>query len=98
MTYRLLVRRQAKSDLRRAARWYELQRPGLGRDFVAQVEAALERVTANPQQYQVLHRDIRRAIPRKFPFGVFYRIDGNNIIVFAIIHLHQDPAAWRERG
>src|SRR5271167_3190029 len=34
----------------------------LGREFVAEVDAALSRVAESPLQYQVLHRETRRAI------------------------------------
>jgi plasmid stabilization system protein ParE len=97
VTYRLVVRRQAKLDLRRATRWYEEQRLGLGRELVAQVENVLDRITDNPPQWQVIYRDVRRAIVQKFPYGVFYRIDGSDIVVFAIVHLHRDPFSWQQR-
>ena len=67
MTYRLIVRRQAKADIRAASRWYERQRSGLGRAFVQQVDLLLDRVRQNPLQYQFVHRGIRRAIPRSSP-------------------------------
>jgi toxin ParE1/3/4 len=52
VSYALLVRRQAKSDLQRAAKWYEKQRTGLGREFVSEVERTLRRVADNPFLYQ----------------------------------------------
>lgn len=97
MKYRLLVRRGAKADVHAAARWYELQRPGLGREFVTEVDAALNRVAETPFQYQVLHREARRAIVHRFPFGVFYRIEASNIVVFCVTHLHRDPTTWKAR-
>lgn len=97
MTYRLVVRRQAKADIRKAARWYESQRAGLGRAFVQQIDALLDRVRLNPMQYQVVHREVRRAIPRRFPYGVFYRIDGEDVLVFAVVDLHRDPSIWQDR-
>ena len=41
MKYELLLRGRAKADIRRAAKWYERQREGLGREFVAEVDSAL---------------------------------------------------------
>ena len=76
-------------------RRYELQRPGLGREFVAEVDAAMSRVAQNPLQYQVLHRETRRAIVRRFPYGVFHRIERSTIIVFCVSHLHRDPTSWQ---
>jgi hypothetical protein len=69
--YRLLVKRRAKGDVRFAALWYELQRPGLGREFVAAVDAALNRVVENPLNWQVLHREARHAIVHRFPYGIY---------------------------
>ena len=97
MTYRLVVRRQAKADIREAARWYERQRIGLGRTFVQQIDTLLDLIRLNPMQYQIVYREVRRAIPRRFPYGVFYRIGGSEILVFAVVDLHRDPSIWQDR-
>ena len=97
MSYRLLIRRQAKTDLRRATRWYEKQLPGLGRESIAEVEAMLNRIVENPLQYQTIYRETRRSQTRRFPYGIFYRIEDAHIVVFAIVHLHRDDSAWRDR-
>ena len=97
MTYRLTVRRPVKADIRRAAQWYEGQRPGLGRVFVQQIDALLSRLRVNPMQYQIVHREIRRAIPPRFPYGVFYRVQGQTVLVFAVVDLHRDPSTWQDR-
>ena len=97
MTYRLVVRRQAKADIREAARWYEGERTGLGRAFVRQIDALLDRVHSNPMQYQVVHREVRRAIPHQFPYGVFYVREGDTITVLACFHAKRDPTTWLER-
>jgi plasmid stabilization system protein ParE len=97
VTYRLVVTRRAKADVRTAARRYEVQRPELGREFVAEVDATLRRVAENPLHYQALHRETRRAIVHRFPYGTFYRIEGNTIVVLFVGHLHRDPALWAAR-
>lgn len=97
MTYRLVVRRQAKADIREAAGWYERQRGGLGHSFVRQIDALLDRIRLNPMQHPIVHREVRRAIPRRFPYGVFYRIDGSEVLVFAVVDLHRDPSIWQDR-
>ena len=89
MKYELVIRGQAKADVGRAAKWYERQRDGLGREFVAEVDAVFARIEANPEQYQVRYREIRHAVLRRFPYGVFYRIRSSLIIVSAVVHLRQ---------
>ena len=95
MKYELLIRGRAKRDVRRAAKWYERQREGLGREFVVEVDAALQRIAGNPEQYEVVHREIRHTILRRYPYGVFYRIRANKISVFAVVHLKRDEILWK---
>src|SRR5712692_1600144 len=35
--------------------------------------------------------------PARFPYGLFYRIDGSAVLVFAVVHLHRDPSTWQDR-
>ena len=97
MSYRLQVRVQAKRDLRQAAKWYEQRLSGLGREFVAEVDAVIERIEQNPLLYQPIYREIRRGITHRFPYGVFYRIDQQEIVVFPIVHLQRDVSSWKDR-
>ena len=95
MTYQVLVRGKAKADIRRAAKWYEYQREGLGKEFVGEVDAAISRIQANPEQYELIHREIRNAVLRRFPYGVFYRIQTVKISVFAFLHLKRDDVSQK---
>ncbi|MEE8587437.1 MAG: type II toxin-antitoxin system RelE/ParE family toxin [Acidobacteriota bacterium] len=97
MTYQLLIRGRAKADVSAAARWYELQRRGLGHEFVAEVDAALNRLAQNPLQYQALYRQARRVIVQRFPYGIFYRIEADKIVVFCVIDLRRNPSTWMKR-
>jgi len=93
--YELVVRSRAKADIRRAAKWYEKQRKGLGVTFVAEVDKAIAQIEANPEQFQVIYQDIRHAITHRFPYGVFYRIKKNTIVVSALIHLQRSNVPWK---
>lgn len=97
MNYRLLVRSQAKRDLRHSVKWYETQLAGLGREFVVEVDAVLGRISENPSLYQPVYRDVRRAVTHRFPYGIFYRIDQDEIVVFAVVHVYRDVTSWQDR-
>jgi plasmid stabilization system protein ParE len=86
VTYQLIVEPGAESDFSAAARWYERQRPGLGSAFIQQIDRLFDRVRTNPTQYQIIYRDVRRAVARGFPYGVIYRVDG-----FEIRVAHEQP-------
>ena len=89
--------REAEADLAEAFEYYEAQLPGLGHEFVATVEQQLERVVENPVQYQVLHRGVRRAVMRRFPYAVFYLAEGEAVVVLAIEHQARNPEHWKQR-
>jgi plasmid stabilization system protein ParE len=93
----LEIRPQAEREAREAAQWYQHESPGLGPAFLEVVEHALGRIAENPLQFPVVHRDIRRALLRQFPYGVFFRIRPGAIRVLAIVHLSRDPSTWQKR-
>ena len=98
MTYTFTVRPEAEADLAEAKRWYDERREGLGADFVLCVEEALEKVRRNPEIHPVVYRDVRRAIVRRFPYGVFCRIVGAKIIVLGVFHGRRNPRSWQSRA
>ena len=95
---RVVVRRAAAADIEDAYEWYESQRPGLGEESLAALKSTQSRVLEQPEAYPVLHRGTRRAlIPQRFPYGLFYRVHGDTIVVVACMHARRDPRRWRRR-
>jgi plasmid stabilization system protein ParE len=42
---------------------------------------------------------IRRALLSRFPFGIFYRLEGGAVVVvLAILHGSRRPRSWGERA
>ena len=92
-----ILRPAASADLEEAYAWYEGQRRGLGDEFRDEVDAAFAMILENPHACAVLHRDTRRAVLRRFPYCVFYRIVEDDIIVVACLHGKRNPRLWRKR-
>ena len=74
MTYEVQVRRAAELDIAEAQVWYETQQPGLGAELRSEVSRVIDRLAATPLIYQIVHRDVRRAIVRRFPDLIWYRV------------------------
>ena len=87
----------AVDDLRDAVNWYEEQRPALGARFAGQIDDLLAVIAESPLQFPVVHLDIRRALVRPFPYGVFFRDLEEAVRVIGIIHLRRAPSTWRTR-
>ena len=98
MTLGLIVRPLAERDIRAAHSHYERERPGLGIQFEEALNSAIARILEYPMTYSRAHRDVRRVVLERFPYGLFYRIRGNMVHVLAVKHLSRHPSRWQRRG
>ena len=94
---KLRVSRAAETDLAEAAACYDQQFGGLGARLLDEVEAALGRIASFPDAWQPLSENTRRSRLQRFPYGVIYRVQGDELLVLAVAHLHREPGHWRER-
>jgi plasmid stabilization system protein ParE len=94
---RLVLRLLAKADLREARDWYEARQTGLGQSFLECVEATLSLIQDHPQIYPKVDPAVRRASIDRFPFGIFYRVDGETVRVIAVLHKARNPEHWQRR-
>ena len=93
----LSVNPQAEEETQKAARWYEDESQGLGAAFLELVEQTLTAISENPLRFPLVYRDVRRALLRRFPYGVFFRVRPDRIRVLSIMHLSRDPNRWQRR-
>ncbi len=89
--------RPAELEMIEAARYYELQAPGLGNDFLDRIDAAVQDIGEHPERWPVIQSNIRRRLVHRFPYALLYRIDSDEIVVQATMHLRRRPAYWQER-
>jgi plasmid stabilization system protein ParE len=80
-----------------AAIWYEEQSAGLGHQFLDEAMACLSVIAETPLVYPIVHRNTRRALIRRFPFGIYYRTNASAVMVVAIMHGSRNPQRWKSR-
>ena len=85
----------AQQELDEAVQWYEAQSPGLGARFLAEGLHAFGVIQQFPTAWHPLSANTRRL--KRFPYGVIYATETNEIIVIALAHLHRKPAYWSTR-
>lgn len=88
----------AEDELNSAVNYYEDCRPGLGFEFADEVYLAIERIISYPQAWQSIDGEIRRSLVNRFPFGVLYSVEKNEIFIIAVMHLHMKPGYWKRRN
>ena len=82
---------RSKDDVELAFAWYEKQRRGLGFEFLDCVEVSLNNILSFPEMYGKIYSSFRRCVVRRFPFSVFYTIEGNEIVIHSVFDNRQDP-------
>ncbi len=82
----------AVADIIRAAEWYDDQQPGLGDEFVAEVDAVIVSLPLNPHLHAVRFADVRCARLQRFKkYGVYYFMWQDEVIVFSVFHSSRHP-------
>jgi toxin ParE1/3/4 len=96
----ILIRPEAREDLSAASSWYADQAPGLGKRFLAAIREQLLQITATPDAFPLFHQGTRRALIKRFPYGLIYLVqpEQDRIVVLAILHCGRDPKLWRSRS
>ena len=88
---------EAEGEMNEAARFYEERSEGLGQDFLEEVEQTVGSILAFPKGGPVVSRNLRRRIMRRFPFGLLYAIEPEQIVIVAVAHLKRRPGYWKVR-
>ena len=68
MILRVVFRRAARREFDDAADRYDEQRPGLGEEFIFEIDQAIVKAAASPERYPIVFDDIRRTVARRFPY------------------------------
>ncbi len=90
MIRKVILRPEAEADIQSTYLWYQEQNIRLGADFLRCVEAGLASVEQFPLAYPRIHKQIRRTLLRRFPYGLFYIVERDCIIVLAVFHFKRD--------
>jgi toxin ParE1/3/4 len=88
---------EADAELKEALAWYDDRRAELGERFARAIDATVDAIRENPLQFPVLYKGRRRAGVRRFPYGIFFEVQENRILVIACFHAFRDPKRWQTR-
>jgi toxin ParE1/3/4 len=94
---RVVFHPEAEAELVAAAEFYDAQSPGLGLDFIAEVQKATRVLVSYPRVGRQFSKRLRRVLVQRFPYGVLYRSESATILVVAVAHVRRRPGYWRGR-
>ena len=93
---RIRILSEAERDLDLGAAFYESQSSGAGSLFILGLLEDIDRLV-NRGGVHEKHLGFHRAMSQRFPFAIFYDVNGEMIDVYAVLDCRQDPAAIDSR-
>ena len=91
MTYNLLLHPNLEEDAGAERQYYDAKAPGLGQEFLQVFYASATDIPCNPMLYRKVYGEFRRRLMSKFPFALYFRVIGEDVIVFGLFHCARDP-------
>jgi len=95
---KLRLSRRAQADVREAAAYYRAQDSPLQGRYRSALVETLDAVVSRPETFPIVHKDMRHAMLKVFPYGVFFRMKRAEVRVVGVIHLRRNPRTWQDRA
>lgn len=87
----------AEEEIGEAADYLDDETPGLGDEFVDEVQRTIGRIRLNPYVGPKIDSRVHRIALRRFSYDLIYLIPPSSVIVVAVVHHRRDPGYWRTR-
>jgi len=87
----------AREDLLAGYRFYERQSEGIGRYFLDSLYSDIESLALSAGVHPVFFDRYHRMLSRRFPFAIYYRVYGEEVLVYAVLDCRRRPAVLRKR-
>ena len=84
----------AELELKEAVEFYETAREGPGAEFLTEVEETVIFIEAHPLAWTSLSLRTRRCRTPRFPYGLFYQVRSDEILIVTVMDLRRDPKRW----
>ena len=90
--YRIELHPGLLGEVAETFEWYEQQAPGVGHDFNRVFYAAVTNAARQPTLARRMRAGFQRARLRRFPYAIYYRVEGNVVFPSFFFTAHADPS------
>jgi hypothetical protein len=87
----------ATRDLLQGHAFYEKQKEGLGNYFLDSLFSDIDSLAISAGIHATYFGRYRRLLSKRFPFAVYYRVEQDNAMVYAVLDCRRNPAWIRKR-
>lgn len=94
---RVVFEPQAEDEILEAATYYRDRSADAANKFGSDVAALVELLLQFPRVGTPMKHRVRRLLLSNFPYQFIYRVEGDDIRVYAVAHLKRKPSYWTGR-
>jgi hypothetical protein len=93
----------AIAEIDRHAGWYDDAQPGLGGEFLRELDLALTAIASNPRRWSpsplpsARRRGVRYFRLTRFPFTIAYFSTSSTVYIIAVAHMSRREGYWLGR-
>jgi plasmid stabilization system protein ParE len=94
---RYIFHPEALQEYEEAVLYYSEISKDLAVAFIKCVENGIKKILEYPDAWQIVEEDIRRHLIKRFPFGIYYSIEREYIMIISVMHMNRKPGYWISR-
>jgi plasmid stabilization system protein ParE len=94
---KIKILESAKQDLREGFHFYESQEVGIGSYSLESLFSDIESLRLFAGIHGVHFGRYHRLLSKRFPFAIYYRVESDEVRVYAVLDCRRDPAWIRKR-
>jgi len=98
MKYRIVLTPDADADIGAVFSWYHNIDPALASRFLSESRTTMDRIARFPFRFSRVNGIIRRARLKRFPYGIYYSLNHNEVLITAILHRRRSDDIWKQRS
>lgn len=87
----------ASRDLIEGYRFYEKQAEGVGAYFLDSLYSDIDSLIISAGMHAVYFGRYHRLLSKRFPFAIYYRVEEQTALVYAVLDCRRSPAWIRRR-
>ena len=87
----------AEVELNEGIEHYNNCKLNLGFEFAKEVYNTIQNILNFPNAWTSLSENTKRCLTNRFPYGIIYTLESDEIIIIAVMQLTREPNYWESR-
>ncbi|OAI11194.1 hypothetical protein A1359_14840 [Methylomonas lenta] len=94
---KIRILKSARQDLADGRRFYQQQSPAIGDYFLDSLFSDIESLLIHAGVHAVYFDRFYRLLSKRFPFALYYRLENQTILIYAVLDCRRSPAWIRKK-